>query len=327
MGVTEGLKSALEAIYNIDNAKQILIVQDESKKEVANAFENAIRESKFNGPLETFNIDDYRRPLQEMPKDLVRMIEKINPDLTITSFEAYAEERPMRIELLTKLEKIGRIAHCPGITQDMLRDGGPFDMDYNQMKQKAIRMKRVVSQYDTFKIISGPNEEYELNIYVGNRKWLDDLTIAERGFGNLPAGEIFVGPIENMAYGKMYVEHRAGEHLLKEPVIVTWANGKVVDLESGDNEMEKLLKSELGRYKYNDIIGELGLGFNANSNPEAEILESEKRGLHIARGPSLEFGSKYYCSDHEDFLLINAKLIAIKDKNIRKIYDGGKVLI
>ena len=327
MSVTDGLKSALESIYEIQNARRILIVMDESKKNIVNSFEKAILESEFNGMLRRFDIDNYKRPMQEMPKDLMQVINEMSPDLTITLFEANAEERPMRIQLLTELEKIGKIAHCPGITEDMLRDNGPFDIDYNQMKEKAIRLKNILSSYSTFKIITGPNYEYELNLYVGNRKWLDDLTVEERGFGNLPAGEVFIGPIENMANGKMYVEYRAGEHLLKKPVIVTWRNGKVVSIESEDKDMEKTLNNELGKYEYNDVIGELGLGFNVNSNPTAEILESEKRGLHVARGPSEEFDSPFYCSDHEDYLLIHGKLIAIKRGDARLIYNDGIVLI
>ncbi len=327
MSVTEGLKSALEAIYEIQNTKRILIVQDKHKKAVVDAFEDAILKSKFDGEITNFEIDNYKRPLKEIPTELDHIINEIQPDLTITLFEAFSEERPMRIQLLTELEKIGKIAHCPGITEEMLRNNGPFDINYTQMKQDALRLKNILKNYNVFKVLSGPNREYELDLFIGDRRWLDDLTVEERGFGNLPAGEIFTGPIEDMTNGKMYVEYRAGEHLLKEPVIVTWENGKVVNIESKDKEMEKILKEGAKMYKYGDVIGELGLGFNINSNPTAEILESEKRGLHIARGPSREFGSIYYCNDHEDYLLTNAKLIAIKKGNFRLIYDKGKLLI
>ncbi len=330
MSVTNGLKSALEAIYDINNLEEILIVCDKSKEFVVKAFENAIFKSNFNGVSRRFYLDDYERPLKCVPSDLNQMIEDMAPELTITLFEAYPEERPMRIELLTKLEEIGRIAHCPGITKEMLRDGGPFDIDYNQMKQKAIKLKKILSQYKMFEIRSGPNKEYKLNIYVGDRRWLDDLTVAERGFGNLPAGEVFAGPIEDMANGKMYVEYRAGEHLLKKPVIITWTHGVIRDITTKDKKMEKILKKGLKMHKYGDIIGELGIGFNINADPQAEILESEKKGLHIARGPSPEFGSPYHCSDHEDYLLINAELTAIKqgeNGESVQIYKDGNVLI
>ena len=111
---------------------------------------------------------------------------------------------------------------------------------------------------------------------------------------------------------------------MTKPVIVTWKRGRVVKIESENKELEKLLSDEIGKIEYNDIIGELGLGFNVNADPKSKILESEKHGPHIARGPSTEFGSIYACNDHEDYLLYNATIIARNDKGEEiTVYKNG----
>lgn len=312
MGVVYGLKSALDSIYNISGVGRILIIKDENKLEVADIFERAIERSNFNGILVELFLNE--RPLKKMPKELIEDIRKFKPEVTITIFEAYPQEREIRIRLLRELTKFGKVAHCPGITKEMLRENGPFDIDYEKMKRNAEILKKLLKKYNEFEIIT---DNYSLNLRTDGRTWYDDFTV--KSFGNLPAGEIFIAPLENMVNGEIIVKHRAGEHILNEPVLITWKDGKIIGIKSEDKKIEDLLRGELGRYKYNNIIGEFGLGFNQNADPKAEILESEKRGPHIARGPSKKFGSIYDCNDHEDYLLPDATVIA----NGNVIYENG----
>jgi len=129
--------------------------------------------------------------------------------------------------------------------------------------------------------IVGP--QTDLTLSVEGRKFLEDS-----GQHNLPCGEIFTGPVEDSAEGRIYfgVPTAVGGREVSG-VSLTFREGRVVEAsaEKGEEYLLSMLDTDEGaRY-----LGELGIGTNYEI-PRAtrSILFDEKLGgtVHLALGQS-----------------------------------------
>jgi hypothetical protein len=313
-GVKRGIASCLKQIYNLNSNSRVLFTVDGGRKPVFDAFHEAVTDVTQN--IGIIDLDNYRRPLTEVPGELETMLEKLKPDIAVNLFEADPKERPIRIAQITRLIKYGAaVAHCPGINPGMIRDGGPFENDFEILAQRGKELTELFEQYQEFEIRSGQGE-YVLKLSVEDRKWKNDLAPIRAGMGNLPPGEICVGPIEDSANGKVMVRGRAGEYHLDNYAVLTWEDGVLVDIGYHDNEIVPQLIGNLDK-KHSRIIGELGIGFNPTADPSADILESEKSAVHIARGPQMDMGSVIQAEDHLDFLVLSGQVYGIDAAGVK----------
>jgi len=319
----KGFATALESIYGVSDEFTITVLYDNDK--LLERVLDAIMYLDYEGVVRKINLNEFERPLTKLPEKIKEGITGITHAINI--FDAYPEERPFRVKLIEAQTKAkAKVVHCPGLTDYMFRLNGPLDIDYQELVEKAELLINKLNDFEEFEILTGANKEYSLRLNVGDRKWLTDLKV-EKGFGNLPAGEVFIAPLEESANGTLYVEHRAGEYELQKPVIIEWKNGEIIDIKSQDKDIERILKEEIEKHEYGSVIGEFAIGINSNADPKAPILESEKSGAHIARGPQEDFGSKYQCNDHQDFLIVNATIYGILHNEKIKIYDKRKVIL
>jgi leucyl aminopeptidase (aminopeptidase T) len=135
----------------------------------------------------------------------------------------------------------------------------------------------------------------------------DDGLIHEKGsFGNLPAGEVFVAPVEGSANGILVIDASvAGIGILERPIEVTVENGFATKIE-GSSQGEKLqnMLSSVGmREAFN--MAELGFGTNPNASVIGNVLEDEKAfgTIHIAFGDNSTIGGLIKAGIHVDAIL------------------------
>ena len=129
-------------------------------------------------------------------------------------------------------------------------------------------------------------------------------------FGNLPAGEAYIAPLEGTANGTLvYDASMGGIGLLDDPIRVTVENGEAVKVEGG-KEAEQLnaMLEEAGRPGRN--IAELGIGTNRGASLNGSVLEDEKvlGTIHIALGDNANFGGTVQAECHLDGLLTHPDL-------------------
>jgi aminopeptidase len=145
--------------------------------------------------------------------------------------------------------------------------------------------------------IVGPDTD--LTFSVKDRKWLNCS-----GDKNMPDGEVFTGPIENSANGKIRFTF-PGIYMGREveDITLTFKNGKVVKASAAKGE--ELLK-EILKIKGADRIGEAAIGTNYGiTRFTKNMLFDEKMGgtIHIALGKSYaESGGKNSSPIHWDIL-------------------------
>jgi aminopeptidase len=152
----------------------------------------------------------------------------------------------------------------------------------------------------------------DISFSVEGREGLADTgKICSPGdFGNLPAGEAFIAPVEGSAEG-IFVTKYAPDRKLREPVRLTVKDGKVKNVE-GEEEFSDFLTKLIHHEKNADNIAEFGIGTNERAERFDNILEAEKilGTCHIAIGDNSSFGGKVKANVHIDLLIDRATTVS-----------------
>jgi leucyl aminopeptidase (aminopeptidase T) len=212
-----------------------------------------------------------------------------------------------------------RIATMPGITSEMLERGG-FDADYGRIARRIRKFGKMFSASKRIKITSAQGTD--LAVLIKGREWVqeDNGVCLKRGsITNLPAGEVFIAPVEESANGVIVFDGVYSKSV-GTPVKVGIRDGIAESVE-GPEEVKALFRH--GRCS--KVLSEIGVGMNPNSLFIGNILEDSKAQgtVHIGFGDNSTFGGKVHCDTHSDGVLLHPTLTVGKMKVIE---DGVFVL-
>lgn len=156
----------------------------------------------------------------------------------------------------------------------------------------------------------------------------DDGLLTEPGsFGNLPAGEVYLAPLEGLSEGIMVLEY-APMRRLASPLELVVKNGMVAEIR-GDEPYRGELEEKFGRSELNRNIAELGIGTNDRATRPDNILEAEKilGTIHIALGDNSGFGGTVSTPFHEDYVFYGPTLTAMGEDGSREtLIEKGKFM-
>ncbi len=215
-----------------------------------------------------------------------------------------------------------RIASMPGITLEML--ARTLAVDYEAIAALTEKVATVLDHGEEVRITSPAGTDLVLDI--SGRTALRDtgLYTAPGSFGNLPAGEAYVAPIEGSATGRIVVDgSMAGVGLLEEPLVIEVASGRVVDIAGRSAGALLELLNSAGEDARN--VAELGIGTNPAAKLVGNVLEDEKvlGTVHVALGANASFGGKVQVACHLDGVLLRPDLWV----DGRQIMRGGQLLV
>ena len=196
-----------------------------------------------------------------------------------------------------------RIATMPGITPEIFRDALP--VDYGVLKRAGERIAAELSAASACRVTSPVGTDVVLNL-EGRTAISDDGNLqAEAAWGNLPAGEAFIAPVETEGNGTIVFDGAlAGYGMLREPLRVTLAYGRAVH---ADGEAAQWLLDTLDAGgQTGRLIAELGIGTNPRAKLTGSILSDEKAigTAHLAFGTSASFGGANVSNVHIDGVLV-----------------------
>ncbi|MDA8088590.1 MAG: aminopeptidase [Nitrospiraceae bacterium] len=193
-----------------------------------------------------------------------------------------------------------RYASMPLFDVPMLK--GPMGVDYAALKRSTRLLANAIKGADRVEVTT-PNGT-RLLFRKGRRKVHEDNGDYGKlgAAGNLPAGEVYLAPIEGTANGRLVLEW-APTRKLKTPVTLLVKDGMVVEVEGAD-PFASYLKDRLSSCPECSNIAELGIGTNPMATRPDNILESEKilGTIHIALGDNHTFGGKVRAPFHQDFV-------------------------
>jgi leucyl aminopeptidase (aminopeptidase T) len=218
--------------------------------------------------------------------------------------------------------KGARIVSLPGILKDsFLRISG---VDYPAMAEFTARVGSILDAGHTARIIGERGEV--LSMGIGGRRSVLDTGIYHRpgDFGNLPAGEAYLAPVEGSANGIITVDGSiAGVGLLETPVQLEVRDGMVKSIQGGEAaaRLEELL-GPVGQLGKN--LAELGVGTNSAAMLTGLALEDEKVAgtIHVALGANATFGGRIQVPIHLD-LVVRRPTLLIDEK---PLLDRGRLM-
>jgi len=213
-----------------------------------------------------------------------------------------------------------RGATMPTITPGMFR-AGAITADYSKVSELCEKMGGLMDRTSKVHITSSKGTDITMSIQ-GRSVDRDNGLLFKRGdFGNLPAGEVFVAPVESSAEGTLVFDGSiASVGLLKKPVTVTVTNGYATEITGGREatKFDGLLSAVQKREAYN--VAELGVGCNPKGRLIGIILEDEKiyGTVHVALGDNSTFGGSVRAGIHLDGIMLKPTMffddrIVIKD--------------
>jgi aminopeptidase len=218
-----------------------------------------------------------------------------------------------------------RYASMPLFDISMLE--GAMNVDWKALAKRTTGIAKVVktAEFIRVKTLNGTYISFSKK---GRTTISDTGILTKKGsFSNLPAGEVYLAPLEGTSNGRLVLEWGPTRQL-ESPIILTVKDGYVVDV-SGTDKYVEYLEMMLSERKENGNIAELGIGTNDAAKRPDNVLESEKilGTVHIALGDNSSFGGKVNAPFHQDFVFFKPTVTLIyKDGSEREILKTGKLL-
>ena len=173
-------------------------------------------------------------------------------------------------------------------------------VDYNKLKKQTLSLSEAFANGMKITIYTGGS--HHLSFSLEGRTWFRD-----DGNGDIPAGEIYIAPIEDSGEGSLFLDQFRFEGKTYENMTLYFEKGY---LSASDNKsFQKVLEGlpETGR-----MLCELGIGLNDEVDFLIGYAAYDEKCLgtaHIAVGMNQMFGGKNGAPVHIDFVFKPEKIL------------------
>ena len=264
-----------------------------------------------------------KKILEEDIKEVERIItfHKDKAVNAVIALSHYSTSHTRFRKMLTTICR-ARYASMPIFDRQMLT--GAMGVDWEKMAERTAGIAERVNECDDIEI-NTPNGTSIRFSKRGREAKEDNGILTEPGsFSNLPAGEVYLAPLEGTAEGRLVLEW-ASTRRLDSPVTIHIEKGEAVKIE-GNEPFVEYLEEKLSEDRKNRNIAELGIGTNDKAERPDNILESEKilGTVHIALGDNSSFGGKVSTPFHQDFIFFRPTMTLICGNGEKKeiLKDG-----
>lgn len=264
MATFDGAKVAIETCLNVKKGESVLVLTDSTKETIAQSLYLAALDIGADAIL--VKMPDIKNDGDEPPFLVARLMKDTNviviaTDKTIS--HTMARRRASRSG--------ARIATMPGITENMMSEGG-LTADFKEIRRNILRVARKVRRSRSARVISQLGTD--LTMSIKGRSWIaEDSGICHRNgeFTNLPAGELFISPMEGTANGTLVVDGSFMD-TVSEPVTVLIKDGYATKITGAQDVVKELNKA--GKEGRN--VAKLGVGMNPKAKIIGRMLEDTK---------------------------------------------------
>ncbi|HVO37033.1 MAG TPA: aminopeptidase [Candidatus Acidoferrum sp.] len=321
MEAVEAAMNALECVLEAKKGENIAIFCDAEKSDVCEPF--SVGALKLGLKERLVKLKTERTFRKEIPPEIKEIFRRQRTDIFVNLLRGTREETTFRIKL-TEMETQtckARLAHCPGITLDMLTNGALAltIRDYRKMQDFANSLIRRLRQASHVEITNPAGTSISMS--VERRPFFTDTMIDwnRLNWMNMPTGEVMVAPVENSLEGKLICDMAIGGiGPIRAAVGITAKNGKVQKTESQDDQVLRSVEDSLKTDNRASIVGEFAFGINPKARFVEEFLEAEKilGTVHIAFGNNLDMpGGRNPSINHMDFLISKPTVKIINEDN------------
>lgn len=281
MDVEDGARVVVRTCLGVQRDEDVLIITDDLQHDHANSFFLAALEARAHPLL----VKTHVMHEGQEPADSLAELMKLMDVIIIVTKHSLSHTKARR-----EANKAGaRIASLPDLRRESLVDGG-LTADFGEIDLLMRRIYRRIRGGKNVFITSAIGTNLSFNI--SGRKWVtDDTGVCNRrgGFTTLPAGEIFIAPVEGSGDGKLVVDG-SFMGLLDKSATVTVKEGLVTRIADAQKAIREMNKSgREGRF-----LAKFGIGLNPRASITGNILEDEKKlgTINIGFGGNYAFGGQ-----------------------------------
>jgi hypothetical protein len=330
MNPSEAAANALKFVLGAVPGERLLIICDDEKLEIGEAFAKGALEIGLWTRL--LQLETPPAPRKRVPSQVLEILTGQTPDVYINLLRGIGDETPFRIRLihLETRSKRARLGHCPGVTIDMLTEGALALTAEEHTKMQNFARRLIQTLSDTIKVEISTPAGTNLHLNVEGRPFFTDTQLDWKTMKwmNLPTGEVIVAPVENSMRGTLVCDVAIGGiGPISEPVTLDVQNGRVKEVFSENEEIVKKLEKVFMMDDWSNVVGEFAFGINPKARLTKEFLEAEKifGTVHVAFGNNLDMPQgKNPSKNHVDLLMSHPSVRTSKrDGSVKRIIENG----
>lgn len=292
--IVEAAKKLIIDCMGTKKEECLLIVADEKTFDIGHAFAVAGREEGLNTTFVQAPIQSKGEP----PAPVSAAMLSADVEFLLTSM-SYSHVKAR----IAATEKGVRIASMPMMNTTIAQNY--LNADYPFIKKVSEKLAGMLTTAKEIRILTQKGTDITLSV-EGRECHADTGMLTEAGsLGNLPAGEAYLAPIENIGTGTIVVDGCiAYIGPVKDEVVLTVVDGRITKIDG--NESAEDLKSFL-KDKDDEAYGiaEFGIGTNPAAKIIGHPLVDEKvwGTIHIAFGMNASMGGTRESDIHYDCII------------------------
>jgi leucyl aminopeptidase (aminopeptidase T) len=289
----EGARLVLQTSAGIREGERLLIVADQESLAVGEAFATAARALGADAVLASIRT---RRADGEEPPEPVGTAMQASDVVLLVTARSLSHTHARR-----SANRAGaRVISMPGVTSDMVESGG-LATDWAKIHETVRQIARRLRGARDVHLTSAAGTD--LVFRVEGRHWnAEDTGLCTRkgAFTTLPAGELFVAPVEGSAEGRL-VADVSFDGPAGHPVTAMLEDGHATKIVGAPQAVHAMNKGGRdGR-----ALGRFGFGVNPRARVTGPPFEAEKAlgAAHIGFGDNLVMGGKIHVGVHVEAIL------------------------
>ena len=311
MALEEGAASVLRTSAGVKAGERVLVVADPERMAVGRAFFYA---AAALGTDPVLSLIRMREGAGREPPELLEAAMLEADVVLLATVHSMTHTHARR-----SANRAGaRVVSMPGITEEDL-EGGAVTVDHEQLRQTMRRLQRKLRAASEVHLVTAAGTDATLETKGRDWNFSDTGVATHKGdVTTLPAGEIFVAPLEGTAEGRLVADTFFHEplHAPATAILTEGHATKVVGAEAAVLEMNRGGKE--GRN-----VAKFGIGLNSRARPTASLPEAEKAlgAVHIVFGDSVPYGGRVSAGVQVDAILTGASV----DVDGKAVLDRGKL--
>jgi len=310
------LRSALRECLAVKAGETVLVVTDDESAGLGEAFYRCARRCAGESLLAVMAPRSHNG--QEPPPAIAAMMRGADIVLLVTARSLSHTEARRRASRAG-----ARIASLPGATADMLRR--TLAVDHRRLETLCGRVIPRLSGARSVRVTTALGTDLAFSLRGRTARPDHGIIHQGGGFTNLPAGEVYVAPLEGTAAGRLVIDGSvAGIGAVRRPLAVAIAEGRAVGV--GKGTAARRLWQAMSRHgRPGCTVAEFGIGLNPRARVTGVVLEDEKAlgTIHIAFGDNSGFGGRINVASHLD-AVITSPTVTVDG---RMLIDRGRLLV
>ncbi|HEY4491183.1 MAG TPA: aminopeptidase, partial [Acidobacteriota bacterium] len=213
-----------EKSFEIKNDENVLIVSDPKKREEASVFFELAK--RYTSNLSWIVFEGMTENAQEPPADILEAMKTSDIAILTTSY-SLSHTQARRAASATGT----RVASLPGITLEMMKR--ILGTDPRGIRGDSEKIAALLTTGD--QVIITNSQGSHLSFSIHGRAGIPDTGVLNNPgeFGNLPAGEAFIPPVEGTANGLLIVDGAIADIELDAPVRIIIKDGNAQSIRGG----------------------------------------------------------------------------------------------